>query len=204
MGAYVTLIAGETLDWPEFRDYGLAGLRASMPSPQKPNLRGIQRPTHRSRCSSCPASALTCVTRGPANRRTGCGLAPGPISRTHFHLRRASGRTAQSCTARCSMPACSPSSSGTAGRVNFGRMRRIARNCGCPCTVHPGEEQFASLTAPRTVVQTFIRRSSTGTTYLHPEYVLVASTSVTCGISVGHRLSMTSNRQARLPGAPVS
>jgi hypothetical protein len=148
MGAYVTLIAGETLDRPEFRDYGLARLaRLDAFTTENGTFEEYNsRPTHRSRCSSCPASALTCVTRGPREQADRLLVRAWTDIATHFHppTRQWGGPHSRAYSSLLNASVLALIQRGTAGRVNFGVDAAGSRGTAAARALsHPGWRLFA-------------------------------------------------------------
>lgn len=178
MGAYVTLIAGELYGLEEFRAYGLERLaRFHRHTDENGTFEEYNSPTY-TVVALLELSRLKAHVRDPAAHalidpllRLGWETfarrfhAPsrqwaGPHSRAYSSLTRAS---ALALVQRA-----------TAGRVDFGvdtpDREELRLPVACPPDLEP---LFTRLETPRTVVETFIRRSDTvGTTYLHPQYAL--------------------------------
>lgn len=178
MGAYVTLVAGETLELPEFRDYGLDRLaRIDAFTTENGTFEEYNSPAYTPialyELSRLRAHARDERARVMADRlllRAWTDLA------THFHApsRQWAGPHSRAYSSLLNASVLAMIQRATAGRVSFGVDAPDREELRLPVQCPPGlEANFTSLTAPRTVVQTFIRRSETvGTTYLHPEYAL--------------------------------
>jgi hypothetical protein len=178
MGAYVTLIAGETLDRPEFRDYGLARLaRLDAFTTENGTFEEYNSPAY-TPIALLELSRLRAHVRDPRAREQADRLLVRAWTdiATHFHppTRQWGGPHSRAYSSLLNASVLALIQRGTAGRVNFGVDQPDREELRLPVHCPPGlEPLFRSLPEPRTVVQTFIARSDTvGTTYLHPEYVL--------------------------------
>lgn len=178
MGAYVTLVAGELYGLEEFRSYGRERLkRFHRHTSENGSFEEYNSPTY-TVIALLELSRLKAHVQDPAAQALIDPLlrqawetfaqrfhAPsrqwaGPHSRTYASLLRPS---ALAIVQRA-----------TAGRVDFSvdapDREELRLPVACPPDLEP---YFTRLDAPRTVVETFIRRSDTvGTTYLHPRYAL--------------------------------
>ena len=178
MGTYVTLIAGELLEKPELRDYGLARLeRFAQYTQDNGTFEEYNSPTY-------TIVALAELSRIKAHARDPKAQALiGPLVRkaweelaTHFHAptRQWAGPHSRAYSSLLAKRTLAIVQRGTAGRVDFGvdelDREEIRLPLACPPDLEP---LFGPLTQPRTVTETFIKRSKTvGTTYLHPDYAL--------------------------------
>jgi len=178
MGAYVTLVAGETLALPEFRDYGFDRLaRIDAFTAENGSFEEYNSPAYtpitlielsRMRAHVRDPRALAMIDR--LLLRAWTDLA------THFHVptRQWAGPYSRAYNSLLNASVLGLIQRGTAGRVNFGvdvpDREEYRLPLQCPPELEP---YFVSLPKPRSVVQTFIRRSNAvGTSYLHPDYAL--------------------------------
>jgi len=178
MGTYVTLIAGELLEKPELRTYGLARLeRFAKYTQDNGAFEEYNSPTY-------TIVALAELSRIQAHARDPKAQALiAPLVRkaweelaTHFHAptRQWAGPHSRAYASLLAKRTLAIIQRGTAGRVDFGvdelDREEIRLPLACPTDLEP---LFGPLTQPRTVTETFIKRSKTvGTTYLHPDYAL--------------------------------
>jgi len=178
MGTYVTLFAGELLDLPEFRDYGLERLRRFHAyTVENGSFEEYNSPTY-TVIALLELSRLQAHVQAPAARP----LIDDLVRRawmeiaTHFHAptRQWGGPHSRAYSALNSNSALALIQRGTGGRVDFGLDAPDREELRLPVACPPDlEAHFRSLPEPRTVTQTFIRRTRTvGTTYLHPDYAL--------------------------------
>jgi hypothetical protein len=178
MGTYVTLVAGEHLDLPEFRTYGLERLkRFADYTAANGTFEEYNSPTY-------TVIALLELSRLKAHARdTGAHALLDPLVRRaweelahHFHAptRQWAGPHSRAYSSLLSPSTLALIQRGTAGRVDFGADDPGREDLRLPVICPPDlEPLFRALPAPRTVTQTFIARSRTvGTTYLHPKYAL--------------------------------
>lgn len=178
MGAYVTLIAGEELGLPEFREYGLARLqRFHDHTRDNGTFEEYNSPTY-------TIVALHELSRLQAHTRTPAAQAlVAPLVRhaweqlaRHFHAPTRQWAGPHSRAYRSLLPhsVLAQIQRGTQGRVDFGVDEPGREDLRLPLACPPDlEPHFRELTAPRTVTQTFVKRSGiVGTTYLTPEYAL--------------------------------
>jgi hypothetical protein len=178
MGAYVTLIAGETLDRPEFRDYGLARLqRFHDHTRDNGTFEEYNSPTY-------TIVALHELSRLQAHARTPAAQTlVAPLVRhaweqlaLHFHAPTRQWAGPHSRAYRSLLPdsVLAQIQRGTQGRVDFGVDEPGREDLRLPLACPPDlEPHFRELIAPRTVTQTFVKRSGIiGTTYLTPAYAL--------------------------------
>lgn len=178
MGAYVTLFAGELLDAPEYRDYGLARLeRFHRYTAENGSFEEYNSPTY-------TVVALQELARLDAHVRTAAArpLIADLLRRawteiaTHYHAptRQWAGPHSRAYRSLTGDSLSALIQRGTAGRVDFGvdlpDREELRLPLACPPDLVPA---FGPLASPRTVVQTFIKRTGiVGTTYLHPDYAL--------------------------------
>lgn len=179
-GTYVTLIAGELLDQPELRAYGLARLeRFAKYTQENGAFEEYNSPPY-------TTIALTELSRlaGHVKEPKARAIVQPVVGRaweelaTHFHAptRQWAGPHSRAYASLLNKHILSVIQRGTAGRVDFG-VDELDREephvpLACPRTLEP---LFAPLTSPRTVTETFIKRTNTvGTTYLHPDYALAS------------------------------
>lgn len=178
MGAYVTLVAGETLDRAEFRDYGRERLRRfHAHTVENGSFEEYNSPTY-TIVALHELSRLAAHVRDDESRPLIDDLvrrAWTEIAR-HFHVPTRQWAGPHSRAYRSLLPASALTlvQRGTSGRVDFGvsspDREAIRLPLACPPDLEPW---FTQLAAPRTEMQTFIRRNGTvGTTYLHPQYAL--------------------------------
>ena len=178
MGAYVTLFAGELLGHEEFRTYGLARLaRFHAYTLENGTFEEYNSPTY-------TLIALIELSRLKAHVRDASaqslidallGCAWREIA-SHFHAptRQWAGPHSRAYRSLNSESTLALIQRATAGRVDFGidapDRDELRVPVHCPSELEP---LFSTLTAPRTVTETFIRRSDTsGTTFLHPQFAL--------------------------------
>ncbi len=178
MGCYVTLVAGELYDLPEFKAYGLERLtRFHQFTTDNGSFEEYNSPTY-------TVVALHELSRLQAHVRDPAALAmiDALVRRaweeiaTHFHAptRQWAGPHSRAYSTLLGQGALALIQRGTAGRVDFGvdysDREELRLPVACPPDLEP---MFRSLEAPRTVTQTFIRRNKVvGTTYLHPRFAL--------------------------------
>jgi hypothetical protein len=178
MGTYVTLIAGELLGQPELRTYGLARLeRFAQYTQDNGTFEEYNSPTY-------TIVALAELSRIKAHARDPKAQALiDPLVRkaweelaTHFHAptRQWAGPHSRAYSSLLAKRTLAIIQRGTAGRINFGVDEPDREEIRLPLVCPPDLELlFGPLTQPRTVTETFIKRSKTvGTTYLHPDYAL--------------------------------
>ncbi|HKJ90744.1 MAG TPA: hypothetical protein VJ960_06390, partial [Oceanipulchritudo sp.] len=178
MGAYVTLVAGEHLNVPEFRDYGLARLsRFHAFTQENGAFEEYNSPTY-------TRVALEQLSRLKAHVQDGSAQAmiepllrqaweemarhfhaptaqwAGPHSRAYSSLLRTDELAfiERACEGKIALP-------GAESSTHY--QRHVPT---CPPDLIP---LFTELPSPRTEEDLFIKRSNTiGTTYLHPQYAL--------------------------------
>ncbi len=178
MGAYVTLFGGELLDLPEFRDYGRDRLRRFHAyTVENGSFEEYNSPTYTivalhelSRLAAHVRDAESRPLIDELVRRAWTEIA------THFHAptRQWAGPHSRAYRSLLNDSTFAQIQRGTAGRVAFGVPENDRESIRLPLACPPDlEPLFTSLPAPRTVTQTFIKRTGTvGTTYLHPHYAL--------------------------------
>lgn len=178
MGAYVTLVAGETLDLVEFRDYGRERLRRfHAHTVENGSFEEYNSPTY-TIVALHELSRLAAHVRDPESRPLIDDLVRRAWTEmaTHFHVPTRQWAGPNSRAYRSLLPASSLAhiQRGTSGRVDFGVSAPDREAIRLPLVCPPDlEPMFTRLAAPRTVTQTFIRRHAiVGTTYLHPHYAL--------------------------------
>jgi hypothetical protein len=178
MGTYVTLVAGELYDLPEFQTYGLDRLRrfhdftiengafAEYNSPTYTIVALFELSRLKAHVESPTAQPMidTLV------RRAWEEIA------THFHspTRQWSGPHSRAYASLNRTTALTAIQRGTGGRVNFGADAPDREELRLPLACPPDlEPLFGPLAEPRTFTKTFIKRTHTvGTTYLHPTFAL--------------------------------
>ena len=178
MGTYVTLVAGELYDLPEFKTYGLDRLRRFYDhTVANGAFEEYNSPTY-TIIALFELSRLKAHVQSPAAqpmidtlvRRAWQEIAThfhaptlqwvGPHSRAYASLNRS---TALAAVQR-----------GTGGRVDLGVDQPDREELRLPLACPPDlEVLFGPLREPRTVTTTFIKRTNTvGTSYLHPKFAL--------------------------------
>lgn len=178
LGTYVTLVAGELLDAPEFRTYGLERLqRFSDYTAENGTFEEYNSPTY-------TIIALQELSRLKAHvRDAGAQRLIDPLLRLaweelahHFHAptRQWAGPHSRAYSSLTSTTTLALIQRATHGRVDFGAdepgREDLRLPVNCPSDLEP---HFLSLAASRTHTERFIKRSdTTGTTYLHPAYAL--------------------------------
>jgi hypothetical protein len=174
----VTLFAGELLDLPEYRDYGRERLRRFHAyTVENGSFEEYNSPTYTivalhelSRLAAHVRDAESRPLIDDLVRRAWTEIA------THFHAptRQWAGPHSRAYRSLLSPSALVQIQRGTAGRVSFGVSENDREFIRLPLACPPDlEPLFTSLPSPRTVTQTFVKRSGTvGTTYLHPHYAL--------------------------------
>jgi hypothetical protein len=178
MGTYVTLVAGELLDQPEFRTYGLERLKRFLDyTTDNGALEEYNSPTY-------TVIALLELSRLKAHvRDAGAQRMIDPLLRlawaelaNHFHAptRQWAGPNSRAYSSLTGPGTLALIQRATAGRVDFGVDEPGREDLRLPVACPPDlEPHLVSLTAPRTVIETFIKRTGTvGTTYLNPRYAL--------------------------------
>jgi hypothetical protein len=178
MGTYVTLVAGEHLKVPEYLDYGLnrlAGIHAY--TRENGTFEEYNSPTY-------TVVALLELSRLKAHVRDASAqpMIEDLLRRaweefaTHFHspTRQWAGPHSRAYSSLTAPGTLALVQRATGGRVDFGvdlpDREELRLPVACPADFEP---YFRTLAAPRTVTETFIRRSNTvGRTYLHPQYAL--------------------------------
>jgi hypothetical protein len=178
MGTYVTLVAGELLDLPEFRAYGLERLRRfSDHTAANGTFEEYNSPTY-TIVALHELSRLQAHVRDPDARALIEPLVRHAWEQLahHFHAptRQWAGPHSRAYSSLVAPGTLALIQRGTAGRIDFGLdapdREEYRLPVACPADLEP---HFRALSAPRTVTQTFIKRSQTvGTTYLHPQYAL--------------------------------
>ena len=179
MGAYVTLVGGEMLHQPEFRAYGRARLQRFYDyTRDNGTFEEYNSPTYtivaleelaRLQAHVADPEALRLIQ---ALQRTAWELVAW-----HFHppTRQWAGPHSRAYSSLLRSNVLAVIERGTAGRVRFGEPESRSRVSPRLALVCPPEFDpfFRALPEPRTVTQTFVRRTGTvGTTYLHPHYAL--------------------------------
>ena len=178
MGAYVTLVAGELYGLEEFRAYGLERLaRFHRHTAENGAFEEYNSPTY-TVVALLELSRLKAHVRAPAAHTLIdplLRLAWETFARRfHAPSRQWAGPHSRAYSSLTRTSALALVQRGTAGRVDFGvdapDREALRLPVACPPDLEPF---FTRLETPRTVVETFIRRSDTvGTTYLHPQYAL--------------------------------
>ena len=178
MGTYVTLVAGELYDLPEFKTYGLERLRRfhdhtmsngafeEYNSPTYTIIALFELSRLKAHVQSPTAQPMIDTLVRHAWREIAThfhaptGQWAGPHSRAYSSLNRA---TALAAIQR-----------GTGGRINLGSNHSDREELRLPLACPPDlEALFGPLREPRTVTTTFIKRNNTvGTSYLHPKFAL--------------------------------
>lgn len=178
MGTYVTLVAGELYDLPEFKTYGLERLR-----------RFYDYTTENGAFEEYNSPSYTIVALAELSRLKAHVQTPaaGPLIdalvrraweevATHFHAptHQWAGPHSRAYSSLNRASALALIQRATGGRVNFGVDAPDREELRLPVVCPPDlEPLFGPLTEPRTVTATFIKRSNTlGTTYLHPQFAL--------------------------------
>lgn len=178
LGTYVTLVGGEVLGDADLRDYGLGRLRRIHAHlGENGTFEEYNSPTYTvialQELSRLQAHATTPEARPLLDQLV--HKAWEELA-SHFHAptRQWAGPHSRAYRSLAQDSLLALIQRGTAGRVAFGvdvpdrEERRLP--LACPPDLEP---LFAAPTAPRTVTETFIRRTQTvGTTYLHPQYAL--------------------------------
>jgi hypothetical protein len=178
MGTYVTLVAGELYDLPEFKTYGLERLRRFHDyTAENGAFEEYNSPTY-TIIALAELSRLQAHVRSPAARPmidTLVRRAWEEIA-THFHAptRQWAGPHSRAYASLNRQTALAVIQRGTGGRVDLGAdepdREELRLPFACPPDLAP---LFGPLTAPRTVTETFIKRTATiGTSYLHPQFAL--------------------------------
>jgi len=178
MGSYVTLYAGELLGNDEFLTYGLERLtRFHAYTRENGTFEEYNSPTY-TIIALLELSRLKAHVRTPAAQPLIGDLvrhAWEEIAK-HFHAptRQWAGPHSRAYRSLNSESTLALIQRATAGRVAFGLDAPDRDELRLPVHCPPDlEPLFASLTTPRTVTETFIKRSATvGTTYLHPQFAL--------------------------------
>lgn len=178
MGAYVTTIAGEQLELPEFLEYGLERIqRFADYTRANGTLEEYNSPTY-------TVIALTELTRLRAHIQTERAkpaldelirLAWVEIAQ-HFHAptRQWAGPNSRAYSSLLTPNVLALIQRGTGGRVVLTDYAEDAGELRIPFVCPPDlVDAFGPLLEPRSVVKTFIKRAQmVGTTYLHPDYAL--------------------------------
>lgn len=178
MGTYVTLFAGELYQLAEFKEYGLARLKRFYDYTQENGtFEEYNSPTY-------TVIALLELSRLQAHVRDESAqpLINWLVRRAweeialHFHAPTQQwgaphSRAYSSLTSNSTLALIQR---GTGRRVNFGVTAPDREELRLPVACPPDlERHFTTLPAPRTVTQTFIKRTGVvGTTYLHPHFAL--------------------------------
>ncbi|MBI5692191.1 MAG: hypothetical protein HZC55_19080 [Verrucomicrobia bacterium] len=178
MGAYVTLVTGETLGRPEFRDYGIARLkRFHDHTLENGTFEEYNSPTY-TIVALHELSRLQAHALSPEAQRLVAPLVrhAWELLARHFHAptRQWAGPHSRAYSSLLSAATLAQIQRGTGGRVDFGVDEPSREDLRLPLVCPPDlEPLFRDLPSPRTVTQTFVQRSRTiGTTYLHPRYAL--------------------------------
>ena len=178
MGTYVTLVAGELYDLPEFKAYGLERLRRFYDyTIANGAFEEYNSPTYTIVALS-ELSRLQAHVRSPEARPmidTLVHRAWEEIA-THFHspTRQWAGPHSRAYASLNRPATLAVIQRGTGGRVDLGAddpdREELRLPLACPPDLAP---LFGPLNEPRTVTETFIMRTATvGTTYLHPKFAL--------------------------------
>lgn len=178
MGSYVTLVAGEFYALPEFRDYGMQRLaRNQVHTASNGTFEEYNSPAY-TVIALLELSRLKAHVRDPAAQR----MIDSMLRRAweeladHFHTatRQWAGPHSRAYASLTSPTTLALIQRATHGRVSFGvdlpDREELRLPVNCPEDL---EARFVSLPEPRTVTETFIKRTGTvGTTYLHPNFAL--------------------------------
>ena len=178
MGTYVTLVAGELYDLPEFKTYGLDRLRRFYDyTLTNGAFEEYNSPTY-------TLIALYELSRLKAHVQTpeAQPLLDTLVRRaweeiaTHFHAptRQWAGPHSRAYASLNRTAALAAIQRGTAGRVALGADEPEREELRLPLVCPPDlEPLFGPLATPRTVTETFIKRTATiGTSFLHPQFAL--------------------------------
>lgn len=178
MGTYVTLVAGELYDLPEFKTYGLERLRRFHDhTVANGAFEEYNSPTY-TLIAMFELSRLKAHVQSPAAlpmidtlvRRAWQEIA------THFHAptRQWAGPHSRAYASLNRTTALAAIQRGTGGRVNLGANQPDREELRLPLACPPDlEALFGPLREPRTVTTAFIKRTNTvGTSYLHPKFAL--------------------------------
>ena len=178
MGAYVTLVAGELYGLEEFRTYGLERLaRFHSHTAANGTFEEYNSPTY-TVIALLELSRLQAHIRDPAAQALIAPLVRQAWEtfalRFHAPSRQWAGPHSRAYSSLLRPSAYALVQRATGGRVDFGidapDREELRLPVACPPDLEP---YFTRLDTPRTVVETFIRRSDiVGTTYLHPRYAL--------------------------------
>jgi hypothetical protein len=178
MGTYVTLVAGELLALPEFQAYGLERLtRFHQFTADNGTFEEYNSPTY-TVVALLELSRLKAHVRTPAAQPRIDALVRRAWEELahHFHAptRQWAGPHSRAYSSLVSPSTLALIQRATGGRVDFGidapDREELRLPVACPADLEP---HFSGLPEPRTVTQTFIKRSGTvGTTYLNPRYAL--------------------------------
>ena len=178
MGTYVTLVAGELLSNDEYRTYGLERLaRFHAYTRDNGPFEEYNSPTY-TIIALLELSRLKAHVRTPSAQPLIDDLLRHAWQEiaTHFHAptRQWAGPHSRAYRSLYSDGTLALIQRATAGRIDFGvdapDREALRLPVHCPPDLEP---LFTSLPAPRTVTETFIKRSNTvGTTYLHPQFAL--------------------------------
>ncbi len=178
MGAYVTLVGGELYDLAEFKTYGLERLtRFYDHTTANGAFEEYNSPTYTivalaelSRLKAHVQSAAAVPMIDALVRRAWEEIA------SHFHVptQQWAGPHSRAYSSLNRPSALALIQRATGGRVNLGADQPDREELRLPVMCPPDlEARFTRLTEPRTVTQTFIKRTNTvGTTYLHPNFAL--------------------------------
>jgi len=178
MGTYVSLVAGELFDLPEFKTYGLERLaRIHQHTTDNGTFEEYNSPTY-------TVIALLELSRLKAHVRDARAqpMIDALVRRAweeialHFHAptRQWAGPHSRAYSSLNSPGTLALIQRATAGRIAFGvdapDREELRLPVHCPPDLEP---RFRSLAAPLTYTETFIKRTQVvGTTYLHPQYAL--------------------------------
>ncbi len=178
MGTYVTLVAGELYNLPEFKTYGLERLRRFHEHTMANGaFEEYNSPTYTlialyelSRLKAHVQSSEAQPMIDTLVRRAWEEIA------THFHspTRQWAGPHSRAYASLNRPAALAAIQRGTAGRVDLGAddpdREELRLPLACPPDLEP---LFGPLATPRTVSETFIKRTEiVGTSFLHPKYAL--------------------------------
>ena len=178
MGTYVTLVAGELYDLPEFKTYGLDRLRRFYDyTIANGAFEEYNSPTYTlialyelSRLKAHVQSSEAQPMIDALVRRAWEEIA------THFHspTHQWAGPHSRAYASLNRSAALAAIQRGTAGRVALGADDPEREELRLPLVCPPDlEPLFGPLAKPRTVTETFIKRSATiGTSFLHPQFAL--------------------------------
>ena len=178
MGTYVTLVAGELYDLPEFKTYGLDRLRRVYEyTLMNGAFEEYNSPTY-TLIALYELSRLKAHAQSPEAQPMIDALVRRAWEEiaTHFHAptRQWAGPHSRAYASLNRAAALAAIQRGTAGRVDLGAddpdREELRLPLACPPDLEP---LFGPLATPRTVTETFIKRTETiGTSFLHPKFAL--------------------------------